>query len=138
MMTRRTADLVEGIAVAAVIIVLGLGLAYARAKGFLDEGGHDLASRIFGIATGLVLAYYGNAVPKKSACVSPASPSAARRQRLVRFSGWAFTLAGLIYAAVWAFAPIGDTQWAMVPLAAAMLFVAVRYLRASTTASGNA
>ena len=131
MMTRRTADLVRGIAIAAVLIALGLALAYARAKGLLDKGDNSLVSRVFGVATGLVLAYYGNVIPKRSACVNPVSDSAARRQRLLRFSGWAFTLAGLAYAAIWAFAPLGDTLWAMLPLAAALVLVAMRILRSS-------
>jgi hypothetical protein len=131
MMTRRTIDLVRGIAIAAILIALGLALTYARAKGLLDKGDNSVVSRVFGVATGLVLAYYGNAIPKRSACVNPVSDSAARRQRLLRFSGWAFTLAGLFYAAIWAFAPLGDTLWAMLPIAAALVLVAVRILRSS-------
>ena len=95
-----------------------------RASGEGDDSG--AASRVFGIATGLVLAYYGNVIPKRSACVNPVSDSAARRQRLLRFSGWAFTLAGLAYAAIWAFAPLGDALWAMLPVAAALVLVAMR------------
>ena len=129
MMTRRTADLIRGIAIAAILIALGLALAYARAKGLLDKGDNSVVSRVFGVATGLILAYYGNVIPKRSACVNPVSDSAARRQRVLRFSGWVFTLAGLAYAAIWAFAPLGDTLWAMVPIAAALVLVALRIIR---------
>jgi hypothetical protein len=138
MMTRRTADLVHGIAVACILIALGLALAYARAKGLLDEGDKSLVVRIFGIATGLILAFYGNVIPKRSACVDPVSDSAARRQRLLRFSGWAFTLAGLAYAAIWAFAPLGDELWAMLPIAAALVLVAIRIIRKSDLQKGGA
>jgi hypothetical protein len=138
MMTRRTADMVQGITIATILIALGLALAYARAKGLLDKGDNSLVSRVFGIATGLVLAYYGNVIPKRSACVNPVSASAARRQRLLRFSGWAFTLAGLAYAAIWAFAPLGDTLWAMLPIAAALVLVAMRILRSSDLQKGGA
>jgi hypothetical protein len=137
MMTRRTADLVQGIIVAAILLALGLALAYARAKGLLDKGDNSLVSRVFGIVTGLILAYYGNVIPKRSACVDPVSAGAARRQRLLRFSGWTFTLAGLVYAAIWAFAPPGDTLWAMLPIAAALVLVAMRFIRSSDLQRGG-
>ena len=138
MMTRRKADLIQGVAVAALLILLGLALAYARAKGLLDKGDGSPAVRIFGIATGLILAYYGNVIPKRSACVDPVSDSAARRQRLLRFSGWVFTLAGLACAATWALAPLGDASWAMLPVAAALLLVAIRYLGSRDLKQGGA
>jgi peptidoglycan/LPS O-acetylase OafA/YrhL len=137
-MTRRTRDLVEGIIIATVLIFLGLGLAYARASGLVPDGDDNLAARAFGVATGLVLAYYSNVVPKRNACIDPASESAARKQRLLRFTGWAFMLAGLAYAAIWAFAPINDGLWAMIPVAAAMIVVAARVLRSRPPQEGGA
>jgi len=138
MMTRRKADLIQGVAVAAVLITLALVLVYARAKGLLDKGDGSPAVRIFGVVTGLVLAYYGNVIPKRSACVDPLSASAARRQRLLRFSGWVFTLAGVAYAAIWALAPMGDATWAMLPIAAALIVVAIRYLGSGNLKKGGA
>ena len=52
MMTRRKADLIQGIVVATLLIALALVLVYARAKGLLDRGDGSPAVRIFGIATG--------------------------------------------------------------------------------------
>jgi hypothetical protein len=138
MMTRRKADLIQGIVVATLLIALALALVYARAKGLLDRGDGSPAVRIFGVATGLVLAYYGNVIPKRSACVDPVSDSAARRQRLLRFSGWVFTLAGLFYAAIWALAPLGDASWAMLPIAAALVVVAIRYFGSNDLKKGGA
>jgi uncharacterized membrane protein len=138
MMTRRKADLIQGIAVAAVLIALALVLVYARSKGLLDKGDGSPAVRIFGVATGLVLAYYGNVIPKRSACVDPLSASAARRQRLLRFSGWVFTLAGLAYGAIWALAPLGDATWAMLPISAALIVVAIRYFGSGDLNKGGA
>lgn len=138
MMTRRKADLIQGIVVATLLIALALALVYARAKGLLDKGDGSPAVRIFGVATGLVLAYYGNVIPKRSGCVDPVSDSAARRQRLLRFSGWVFTLAGLFYAAIWALAPLGHASWAMVPIAAALVVVAIRYFGSNDLKKGGA
>lgn len=135
-MTRGTANLVEGIVVASILICLALALAYARARGLLPGDG-SFAARAFGVATGLVLAYYGNVTPKRNACIDPASRSAARRQRQLRFTGWAFTLAGLACAAIWAFAPFGDGLWAMLPIVAALVLVAIRMLRSGELQKGE-
>jgi hypothetical protein len=48
---------------------------------------------------GLMVAYFGNRMPKAVA------PSAFARQ-LTRFAGWSFVLSGLVYAGLWAFAPL--------------------------------
>jgi xanthine/uracil permease len=48
---------------------------------------------------GLMIAYYGNRAPKVVA------PSAYARQ-VTRVAGWSFVLSGLVYAGLWAFAPI--------------------------------
>jgi uncharacterized membrane protein len=47
----------------------------------------------------LMIAYYGNTIPKVIA-----REAAARRA--LRLAGWAFVLAGLASAALWAFAPL--------------------------------
>jgi xanthine/uracil permease len=48
---------------------------------------------------GLMIAYYGNRAPKVVA------PSAYARQ-VTRVAGWSLVLSGLVYAGLWAFAPI--------------------------------
>jgi hypothetical protein len=137
-MTRRTADLARGIAIAATLILVALALAYARAKGLLSGDDGNVAARAFGVATGLVLAYCGNVIPKRNACFDPASESAARQQRLLRLAGWAFTLAGLAYALIWAFAPYDDALWAMLPIAAAVAMVAPRVIKSRRLQRGGA
>ena len=59
----------------------------------------DLAMRLSMIVTGLVIAFYGNAIPKLVL-------RSARARSARRFAGWAFVLSGLTCAAVWAVAPI--------------------------------
>ena len=137
-MTRRRADLIHGIAVASLLIGLALVLAWARAEGLLARGDESIASRLFGIATGLVLAYYANAIPKRSLCVDPISVGAARRQRLLRFSGWALTLAGLASAGLWAFTPRPDAVWAVLPIGIAVLLVAMRLFLSGEPNEGEA
>lgn len=57
------------------------------------------------IALGILVAVYGNVVPKQIARRA-SSPEAARRQQsALRFGGWALTIGGLSYAAIWAFTP---------------------------------
>jgi uncharacterized membrane protein len=137
-MTRRTADLVRGIAIAATLILCALALAYARANGVLAADGGEFAARAFGVATGLVLAACGNVIPKRNACIDATSESAAARQHLLRFAGWAFTLAGLAYALIWAFAPYDHAHWAMAPIAAAVLVVVTRMIRLRGLQRGGA
>ena len=48
---------------------------------------------------GLMIAWFGNRMPKAVA------PSAYARQ-VARIGGWSMVLSGLVYAGLWAFAPI--------------------------------
>jgi len=77
------------------MLALAFGANFARELGYIDG---DTVARIVGI-NGLWLVWYGNRMPKSmvpSAC--------ARRAR--RVGGWAMVLSGLVYAGLWAFAPI--------------------------------
>jgi hypothetical protein len=80
---------------------LRVGLAWAGgmiglALGYIDQ---DAVLRIVIGVNGLMVAYYGNLVPKRVA------PSAYARQ-VGRVAGWSQVISGLIYAGAWAFAPI--------------------------------
>jgi len=55
-------------------------------------------------ANGLMIAFFGNRAPKALA------PSEGAR-RVSRVSGWSSVISGLIYAALWAFAPIDQAIW---------------------------
>ena len=50
--------------------------------------------------TGILLAVYGNVIPKSLSRLS------AKGESLQRVTGWATVLSGIGYAAIWAFAPI--------------------------------
>lgn len=89
-------DLIASIAWAAGIIVVALGARYARELGYIDG---ETTTRVVVGLNGLMLAWVGNRMPKAIA------PNA-RVLQVKRLGGWSMALSGLVYAAVWAFAPI--------------------------------
>lgn len=89
-------DILPGLAWAAGILLLALGARFASSQGAIDD---ETVQRIVIGANGLMIAYFGNRAPKLVA------PSACARQ-IARFAGWSMVLSGLVYAALWAFAPI--------------------------------
>lgn len=77
------------------ILVLALIASFARQQGYIDQ---DTTTRIVLGATGLMIAWFGNRMPKIFV------PGAGARQAR-RVAGWSLALSGLVYAALWAFAP---------------------------------
>lgn len=100
-------ELIGSLAWGVGIVVLALGASFARNQGHI---GQDTTTRIVICATGLMIAWYGNRMPKRF------TPSADAR-KVIRLGGWSMALSGLIYAGLWAFAPI--------PVAVALGCVAV-------------
>ena len=78
------------------IVLLALAATFARNQGYIDQ---DTVLRVVIGINGLMIAYYGNRMPKALA------PSAYARQ-IARVAGWSQVLSGLVYAGLWAFAPI--------------------------------
>ncbi|MFZ5551393.1 MAG: ammonium transporter [Pseudomonadota bacterium] len=89
-------DVKGSLAWAAGLIGLALAATGARHMGWVDG---DTATRLVVGANGLMVAWYGNRMPK-------AFVPSARARQITRFAGWAFVLSGLAYAGLWAFAPI--------------------------------
>lgn len=89
-------DVVAGMAWGGGIIALALGATLARTLGYIDQ---DTVLRLVIGSNGLMVAWYGNRIPKTVV------PSAAARQAQ-RVAGWSMVLSGLVYAGMWAFAPI--------------------------------
>jgi hypothetical protein len=88
-------EMMIALAWSAAILALALGASFARTQGYIDG---DTTSRVIAM-NGLMIAYYGNRAPKAVA------PSACAAQ-VTRVAGWAMVLSGLVYAGLWAFAPI--------------------------------
>lgn len=89
-------DLIGALAWAGGIIALALGATFARKLGYIDS---DTVTRVVIGINGLMIAWFGNRMPKAVV------PSAYARQ-VTRIGGWAMVLSGLVYAGLWAFAPI--------------------------------
>ena len=85
-----------GLAWGGSVLVVALCAVFARKLGYIDS---DTVSRVVFGANGLMIAWYGNRIPKS---VVP-STQARRAQRV---AGWSMVLSGLTYAGLWAFAPI--------------------------------
>lgn len=94
-------ELLVGLAWGGGIVLTALLAAFARNQGYIDQ---DTVLRIVIGANGLMIAYYGNRAPK---AVAPS----AYAQRVARVSGWSMVLSGLVYAGLWAFAPIPVAIW---------------------------
>ena len=78
------------------IVAVVLGATLARKLGYIDG---DTVTRLVIGLNGLMIAANGNRLPK---AVVPN----AYAQRARRVAGWSLVLSGLVYAGLWAFAPI--------------------------------
>ena len=94
-MSELRSELVPNLVVAGALVAAALAATAARQAGWIDA---DAVTRIVMGGTGLMLAWYGNRMPKAFV------PTAYARQ-VNRVGGWAMVLSGLVYAGLWAFAP---------------------------------
>jgi hypothetical protein len=94
MMTNR---ITSNLALAGLLIAVSAGLAFLRRLGVV---GAETPARGAMVLTGLLLAVYGNVIPKS------VSRSSAKGESIERVTGWATVVSGIGYAAIWAFAPI--------------------------------
>ncbi len=78
------------------ILVVALLASWARTLGHVDS---DTVTRVVIGLTGLMIASFGNRMPKTFV------PSSWARQAR-RVAAWSLVLSGLAYAGLWAFAPI--------------------------------
>lgn len=103
--------------VATAMIAVSLAVAWGVMAGHL---GADVPTRVMMAVNSLLLAYYGNAIPK--AVLRSAGSRASRR-----FAGWVFVLAGLSSAALWAFAPFDIAAGAAMTVTAGAVILAFGY-----------
>jgi hypothetical protein len=89
-------DVAAGLAWAGSLIALALGASLARNLGYIDS---ETVTRLVIGANGLMIAWYGNRMPKAFV------PDALTR-KVARMGGWSMFLSGMIYAGLWAFAPM--------------------------------
>ncbi len=89
-------DVSYSLAWASVIVGLALAASFARSQGYIDQ---DMTIRIVLGATGLMIAAYGNRLPKTFV-------AGAHARRAQRVAAWSMAISGLIYAAAFIFAPV--------------------------------
>jgi len=110
-------EIVGSLAWAGGIITLALGATAANKLGYMDR---DTVTRLVISINGLMIAWYGNRVPKRFA------PSAAIKQ-VQRVAGWSQVLSGLVYAGLWAFAPMNVAVWGGIAAVVAGMVVTFGY-----------
>lgn len=118
-------EMVGSLAWAGGLIGLALIATFARQQGYIES---DTVQRLVMGATGLMVAWYGNRMPKTFV------PTANAR-RVTRVGGWSMALSGLVYAGLWAFAPFDVAVLLGCGAIAAGIVVTVGYclfLRAKT------
>lgn len=102
----------------AIIFVVSIAATIAHKTGYIDE---DTTTRILMVSIGLMMAAQASRGPKDEL------KRTARGIAIQRFTGWAVTLAGLAWTAIWAFVPVDQaTLLAMAPLILAMAAIIVR------------
>ena len=114
----------SAVAVAVLILGTAAGLSYAQR---IDLIGPDAARRTMQVMIGLILAAYSNLMPKEVGRWRASVLAAARAQSALRVGGWSMTLAGLAYAALWAFAPLGFADVASTGVVALAMLITMGY-----------
>ena len=94
-------DLVGSLGWAGAMFAVTLAAVVANKLGYIDR---ETVNRITFGAIGLMVAWYGNRIPKSF--VRDASA-----RQVQRVAGWSQVLSGLAYAGLWAFAPIQTATW---------------------------
>lgn len=94
-------DVVGSFAWGLGILVLALVCRQLRTMEYMDA---ETVTRVVIGATGLMVAWFGNRLPKAF------FPDPRARQAR-RFSGWSLFISGVVYAALWAFAPVALAVW---------------------------
>jgi hypothetical protein len=94
--------LTPNIVFAIMILAGALAFKYAQRIGLI---GPDPDGRAVQVIIGLTLVFFANAIPKKLGRWRNAE-AAKRAQSASRVAGWSFTLSGLAYSGLWAFAPL--------------------------------
>ena len=114
--------------IAVVVAVLFLGAAAALKYGqSVELISQETARRTTQVIVGLMLAAYANLMPKDVGRWRASALAAARAQSALRVGGWSMTLAGLAYAGLWAFAPLGFANVASTVVVATAMLITMSY-----------
>jgi hypothetical protein len=116
-MSEVKSDVVPNLVVAGLLIGTALAATAARQAGWID--GETVTRLVMG-GTGLLLAWVGNRMPKRFV-------PAAQARRVNRVGGWSMAVSGLVYGALWAFAPLDMALWGGCAAVIAGMAVTVGY-----------
>ena len=85
-----------GLAWAGGVLLVAICTVLSHKMGYLSG---DAVMRWLFSVNGIMIAWYGNRIPKKVV-------RSAQARQATRVAGWSMAFSGLIYAALWAFAPM--------------------------------
>jgi hypothetical protein len=92
-------------AAAAAIVATAVLSRYLQSTDLVSPETSKRLVQIVQVAIGLGIAVWGNYMPKGPGTRAAQGCAAGRARSVARVGGWAMTLAGSTYAAVWALAP---------------------------------
>lgn len=121
----KTTSLTQSAVLALGLMAISLGLAWAGRAGYVAG---DWPTRITMILSTLMIAYFGNMIPK-------AIKRTANARAASRLTGWAFVLAGLVATALWAFAPLDLAMPASIAIIGATVVLVFGYCLISRTST---
>ena len=135
-MTQAHKQIVGALILAGGLLAGSLVLTTLKSRGVIEP---ETVSRGVQVMIGLMLAGYGNMMPKQLGEARRSVRAEAAAQAVLRVGGWALMLGGLAYAALWAFAPMRVVDWASVTVVAGAMLVTVCYAawRAMTCRAGG-
>lgn len=100
-MSEVKSELIPSLIAGGGLVAAALAATAARQAGWIDA---DTVTRIVMGGTGLLLAWIGNRMPKRFF-------PAAQARRVNRVGGWSMAISGLVYGALWVFAPFDVALW---------------------------
>jgi len=121
----KSRQLIYGALGGAAILGAALALKWAQHHNLVSA---EFVQRGVLVIIGLYLAVYANFIPKKVPGLKISPARAAKVQAASRLNGWLFCLAGLGYAAIWAFAPLGVAGTASVAVVGGAMAVVLTNL----------
>ena len=106
-----------------LFMIVALVLRWAAAHHVVSR---DIPLRGLEMLMGLMIAFYGNAIPKTLQRLREGKVEGGRAQSLRRTIGWLLTVGGLGFAAVWASAPLSEAVgWSMAVIGTAIGLIVV-------------
>jgi hypothetical protein len=129
--------ILSGILFGLLFVVVALGLKWAAVHHIVSS---DSPVRGIEVLMGLMIAFYGNAIPKTLQRFREGKGESGRLQSLRRTIGWLLTVGGLGFAAVWASAPLSEAAgWSMAVIGTAigLIILSIVWTHMTTRGTGQ-